>query len=90
VVIHSQHNSHIEYAALQLPVSRFAVNQQGSSALGGAFTNGLNPTGTLGCGSWGNNSISENLWYHHLINVTRIAYTIADREIPTDDQIWNT
>lgn len=90
VVIHSQHNSRIEYAALQLPVSRFAVNQQGSSALGGAFTNGLNPTGTLGCGSWGNNSISENLWYHHLINVTRIAHTITDRVIPTDDQIWNT
>ena len=60
----------------------------GSSGLGGAFNNGLNPTATLGCGSWGNNSISENLWWHHLVNISRIAYIIPNKPTPTDDEIW--
>lgn len=89
VVIHSNTKENIEYAAVRLPVSRFAVNQVGSSGLGGAFTNGLNPTGTLGCGSWGNNSISENLWFNHLINISKISYEIPGKYVPTDDEIWN-
>jgi succinate-semialdehyde dehydrogenase len=88
-VIHSFTQANIEYAAERIHVSRFAVNQIGSNGLGGAFYNGLNPTATLGCGSWGNNSISENLWYHHLINVSRIAYLIPDAKIPSDEEIWN-
>lgn len=87
-VIHSYTKDHIEYAAERLPVSRLAVNQVGSSGLGGAFNNGLNPTATLGCGSWGNNSISENLWWNHLVNISRIAYIIPDKPIPTDEEIW--
>ena len=35
--------------------------------------NGLNPTTTLGCGTWGGSSISENVGPEHLINVKRIA-----------------
>ena len=87
-IIHSYTKDHIEYAAERLPVSRLAVNQVGSSGLGGAFNNGLNPTATLGCGSWGNNSISENLWWNHLVNISRIAYIIPDKPIPTDEEIW--
>lgn len=87
-VIHSNSAEHIEYASQRLPVSRIAVNQVGSSSLGGALNNGLNPTATLGCGSWGNNSISENLWFHHLMNVSRIAYAVNDRQVPTDEEIW--
>lgn len=88
VVIHSNTKENIEYAAVELPVSRFSVNQQGSSSLGGALVNGLNPTGTLGCGSWGNNSISENLWWNHLVNISRIAYRIPGIKVPTDEEIW--
>lgn len=87
-VIHSHTKENIEYASILMPVSRISVNQVGSSSLGGSLANGLNPTATLGCGSWGNNSISENLWYHHLMNVSRIAYLIEDRPIPTDEEIW--
>jgi succinate-semialdehyde dehydrogenase len=88
-VIHSFTKENIEYAGERIPVSRFVVNQIGSNGLGGAFYNGLNPTATLGCGSWGNNSLSENLWYHHLINISRIAYLIPDAKIPTDEEIWS-
>ena len=88
MVIHSFNKEHIEYAAENIPVSRFLVNGIGSSGLGGAYTNGLAPTGTLGCGSWGNNSLSENLSYRHLINISRIAYTNPDAHIPTPEEIW--
>lgn len=88
MVIHSFNKDHIEFAAENIPVSRFLVNGIGSSGLGGAYTNGLAPTGTLGCGSWGNNSISENLSYRHLINISRIAYTNPDAHIPTPEEIW--
>jgi hypothetical protein len=47
-----------------------------------------NPTGTLGCGSWGNNSLSENLSYEHLINISRIAYTDNNAHIPTPEEVW--
>ncbi|WMJ84116.1 aldehyde dehydrogenase family protein [Oscillospiraceae bacterium LTW-04] len=88
VVIHSNNKDHIEYVPTRISCSRYAVNQVGGTALGGALDNGLNPTTTLGCGTWGNNSISENLWYHHLMNVSRIAYRQKDVVIPTDEEIW--
>lgn len=50
VVIHSNNQAHIEAAALEINVSRYAINQVGGIALGGAMDNFLNPT-TLGCGT---------------------------------------
>lgn len=88
IVIHSFTKENIEYAAENVPVSRILINGIGSSGLGGAYTNGLAPTGTLGCGSWGNNSISENLSYQHLINISRIAYTDNNAHIPTPEEVW--
>ncbi|GHV53583.1 succinate-semialdehyde dehydrogenase [Deltaproteobacteria bacterium] len=88
--VHSKTPMHVEYAAVRLPVSRIAVNQPAAGSLGGMLNNGLNPTGTLGCGSWGNNSLSENLWYTHLINISRVAYIIPDINIPSDEEIWAT
>lgn len=88
VVLHSHNDENIAYAGIELPVSRVGVNMIGSSGLGGGFDNGLNPTATLGCGTWGNNSISENLWWHHLVNITRIAKLIPDAKVPTDEEIW--
>jgi len=88
-VIHSDSTEDIEYASLRLPVSRIGIKMVGSSGLGGGFDNGLNPTATLGCGSWGNNSISENLWWNHLVNMSKIAYLLPDKKIPTDEEIWN-
>lgn len=87
-VIHSFTKENIEYAACNIPVSRFLVNGIGSSGVGGAYTNSFVPTATLGCGSWGNNSISENLDYKHLINISRIAYTDPNAHIPTPEEIW--
>ena len=88
VSVHSDNRAHIEYAGLQLPVSRVLVNQICATQNGGSFANSLNPTTTLGCGSWGNNSISENLFYTHLFNVTRVACVKPGWRQPSDDEIW--
>ena len=88
VSIHSNNIKNIELAGERICVSRLLVNQICAYNAGGSFYNGLAPTNTLGCGSWGNNSISENLDYKHLINVSRIAYHMPDTYVPTDEEIW--
>lgn len=87
-VIHSNTQSHIEQICLSLPVSRVAINEPGSLSVGGSLKNGFIPTGTLGCGSWGNNSISENLNYMHMINTQRIGFTLPEKVVPSDEEIW--
>jgi succinate-semialdehyde dehydrogenase len=85
--IHSNNEEHIRRMGLALPVSRLVVNQASALTAGGSLTNGFAPTTTLGCGSWGGNSISENLDYKHLMNVSRIGKVI-DRKVPSDAEIW--
>ena len=86
--LHSNNDENIQKAGLELPISRLVVNQPSSTSAGGSLTNGFAPTTTLGCGSWGGNSISENLDYKHLMNVSRIGKIISDKKVPTDDEIW--
>jgi succinate-semialdehyde dehydrogenase len=86
-IVHSNNTQNIEYAGVTLPISRLLVNQICATMNGGSFVNSLNATTTLGCGSWGNNSISENLTFKHLINVSRIAYEIPGEQ-PSDEVIW--
>jgi len=88
VSFHSDSEEHIEKVAEELCVSRFVINQVSASSAGGSFYNGLAPTNTLGCGSWGHNSISENLDYKHLMNVSRIARYMPDNHVPTDEELW--
>ena len=86
--LHSNNESNIRCAGAELPVSRLVVNQACALTAGGSLTNGFAPTTTLGCGSWGGNSISENLDYKHLMNVSRIGKVITTRKVPTDAEIW--
>ena len=86
--VHSNNEAHIRDAGVELPVSRLVVNQPCALTAGGSLTNGFAPTTTLGCGSWGGNSISENLDYKHLMNVSRIGKVIANKKVPTDAEIW--
>jgi len=86
--LHSDDEMHIRYMGVELPISRLVVNQTSATSAGGSLTNGFAPTTTLGCGSWGGNSISENLDYKHLMNVSRIGKVIVGKEVPTDAEIW--
>ena len=87
--LHSNSDDHIQKAGLELPISRLVINQASSLTAGGSLTNGFAPTTTLGCGSWGGNSISENLDYKHLMNVSRIGKVITDKIVPSDEEIWS-
>lgn len=85
--VHSTSRKHIEYAGTALPVSRLLVNQASALNAGGGAKNSFVPTTTLGCGSWGNNSISDNLTYTHFINITRIGWEI-ERVSLSDEELW--
>jgi len=87
VSIHTNNQEHAEAAGARLTVCRVLINQVCSTMNGGAFSNSLTPTTTLGCGSWGNNSISENFSYKHLLNIIRIGYENGKTQ-PSDEEIW--
>ncbi|MDR0732594.1 MAG: aldehyde dehydrogenase family protein [Dysgonamonadaceae bacterium] len=86
--IHSNNQANIIKAGSELAVSRLIVNAPSATTAGGSLQNGLPVTNTLGCGSWGNNSISENFTYKHLLNITHIAPLSARMHVPTDEEIW--
>ena len=62
-----------------LPVARVIVNQAHCIATGGSFDNGLPFSLSMGCGTWGGNSFSDNLTYRNFINITRIAKPITQK-----------
>jgi acetaldehyde dehydrogenase (acetylating) len=71
--IHSRDNDIIMKFALEKPAFRILVNTQ--SALGAVgYTNGLDPSLTLGPGTWGGSIISENVTARHLMNVKKLAF----------------
>ncbi|MEP2639659.1 aldehyde dehydrogenase family protein [Roseobacter sp.] len=65
---------------LKLPVCRVIVNQAHTFATGGSFENGLPFSLSMGCGSWGGNSIDENLNYTHFMNTTKVVRPIPANE----------
>lgn len=87
VGIHTNNDEHILRLGLNLPTCRVIVNQAHCFATGGSFDNGLPFSLSMGCGSWGNNSTSDNLNYTHYLNTTRIARTIPKNQ-PTDADIF--
>jgi sulfoacetaldehyde dehydrogenase len=78
--IHTTDESKVLKLAEAVKVSRVMVNQPQSLANSGAWTNGMPMSLTLGCGTWGNNSVSENVTYKHLMNVTWVAWPIPSTE----------
>jgi sulfoacetaldehyde dehydrogenase len=87
VGIYSVDQSHVMTLALELPVSRVIVNQAHCFATGGSFDNGLSFSLSMGCGTWGGNSFSDNLNYRHFLNITRIARPIPER-VPSEEEIF--
>ena len=64
---------HIE-AFQDMPTARTLVNMPSSQgAIGDVYNFKLAPSLTLGCGSWGGNSVSENIGVKHLMNVKAVA-----------------
>ena len=86
--IHSQNEDNIMRLGNELPVCRIIVNQAHCFATGGNFDNSLPFSLSMGCGTWGNNIIDENLSYRHYLNITKIVKTIKSNE-PSEDEIFS-
>ena len=79
VGLHSKMDARAQALGKELPTCRVIVNQSHCFATGGAFNNGMPFSLSMGCGSWGGNSIDDNLHWKHFLNITKIV-----REIPED------
>lgn len=71
----------------QLPVARVILNQPHCIATGGSFDNGLPFSLSMGCGTWGGNSFSDNMNYRHYLNITRVSRPIPER-VPSEREIF--
>ncbi|MFW6269151.1 MAG: bifunctional acetaldehyde-CoA/alcohol dehydrogenase [Bacillota bacterium] len=71
-----------DYFGSQMKTGRILVNMPSSQgAIGDIYNFKLEPSLTLGCGSWGGNSVSENVGVKHLMNIK----TIAERK---ENMLW--
>ena len=83
--LHSKRDDRAHLLALKLPTCRVIVNQAHCFANGGSFDNGLPFSLSMGCGSWGGNSIDENFNWRHLVNQTVISRPIPAIDPDIDD-----
>ncbi|HUG80002.1 MAG TPA: aldehyde dehydrogenase family protein, partial [Burkholderiales bacterium] len=87
VSIHTRDEAQVMRLGLEMPVARVIVNQAHCIATGGSFDNGLPFSLSMGCGTWGGNSFSDNMHWRHFLNITRIARVIPER-VPAEDGIF--
>ncbi|MBM3566172.1 MAG: aldehyde dehydrogenase family protein [Alphaproteobacteria bacterium] len=85
--LHTRDLDRARRLAVELDVVRVLVNQAHAFGNGGSFDNGLNFTLSMGCGTWGGNSISENLNYRNFINITNLS-TVIPEDKPTEDELF--
>jgi len=85
--IHTKVEANAARLAENMDVVRVLVNQAHTFGNGGSFNNALNFTLSMGCGTWGGNSISENLNYRHFINITHLV-TEIEEDKPTEKELF--
>jgi len=78
--LHSKLDDRARQLAMHIPTCRVIVNQAHCFATGGAFDNGMPFSLSMGCGSWGGNSIDDNLNYRHFMNITKVVRPIPSAE----------
>ncbi len=72
----------IDFYAAKMPTGRILINSPSSQGgIGDLYNFRLEPSLTLGCGSWGGNSVSENVGVKHLVNYK----TVAERK---ENMLW--
>ncbi len=75
-------NERIEQFGARVPTGRVLINQPSShGAIGDIYNFRLEPSLTLGCGTWGGNSVSENVGIKHLLNIK----TVSERR---ENMLW--
>ncbi len=80
--IHPSQKEKILKHAAAMKTCRIVINTPSShGGIGDLYNFKLIPSLTLGCGSWGGNSVSENVGVKHLINIK----TVAERR---ENMLW--
>lgn len=72
-VIHSENKETIDAFGRRMKAGRIIVNAPSSQGAIGDIYNAYLPSLTLGCGSYGGNSVSTNVGATHLINIKKMA-----------------
>ncbi len=80
--IHPSETERLAQHQAAMKTCRIVVNTPSSfGGIGDIYNFRLAPSLTLGCGSWGGNSVSENVGVKHLINIK----TVAERR---ENMLW--
>ncbi|MFL6518094.1 MAG: iron-containing alcohol dehydrogenase, partial [Bacillus sp. (in: firmicutes)] len=72
-VIHTMDQTVIKSFGLRMRAGRIIVNAPSSQGAIGDIYNAYMPSLTLGCGTYGGNSVSTNVGTIHLINIKKVA-----------------
>ncbi len=87
--IYSNNDDNILKLALATRTSRVMVNQPQAASNSGNLWNGMRQTFSLGCGSWGGNSINHNITWRDLINETWVSKPLAETKVvPSDEELF--
>jgi acetaldehyde dehydrogenase/alcohol dehydrogenase len=73
--IHTRSRERAQRFGVTMPASRILMNMPAAQGCVG-MGNGLTPSLTLGCGTFGGNSTTDNVGYMNLINIKRLAEPI--------------
>ncbi|MDB3892024.1 aldehyde dehydrogenase family protein [Alphaproteobacteria bacterium] len=76
--LHSADDTRAHRLAQEAKTCRVIVNQAHCFATGGFFNNGMPFSLTMGCGSWGGNSIDDNLNWEHFVNRVNVVRVIPE------------
>ena len=74
--LHTTNEVHIRELGEKAKVSRIMINQPQCYGNSGNYDNGMPFTLTLGCGTWGGNITTENIYWKHFVNVTWVSKPI--------------
>lgn len=85
--IYSFSDDHIHRLGMAAPVSRIMVRQPNNRGNAGSAWNGMPPTSSMGCGTWGGNIVSENITLKHYMNTTWVARPIA-KDMPSNEELF--
>jgi len=87
--IYSYNDDNIMKLAEATRTSRVMVNQPQAASNSGNLWNGMRQTFSLGCGSWGGNSINHNITWRDLINETWVSKPLSKTKVvPSDEELF--
>ncbi|MDD2189923.1 MAG: aldehyde dehydrogenase family protein [Eubacteriales bacterium] len=86
--IHTNVDERVTKLAELMPVCKVVVNAPQCLTNSGSWTSGLPMSMTLGCGTWGHNSISHNATWKDLLNFTYVSRPIPSYQ-PKDEDLFD-